>query len=140
VKGRQGTFSFAIDNTRCINASVRRINGGIPTVHSDATLADMSGNGANKWTLNNSSSTAWVQGLVSKFDQLTSLSGTVITTDTYTWSQTVPVSGSGPVAFANPYISTKVSVKDPGTGYSASAQTPGSRSVREHDAGDRLPL
>ena len=91
------------------------VSGGIPTVHADATLADMSGNGAKKWTFNNSSGTAWQMGLVSEFDQMASVGGTMLTKDTYSWSQT-PTS-------ANPYISMKVSVKDPSSGTPASAQT-----------------
>ena len=91
------------------------VSGGIPIVHADTTLADMSGNGAKKWTFNNSSGTAWEQGLISEFDRMASATGTVITKDSYTWSQTVPVSGSGPVAFANPYISYEnLDVQDPG--------------------------
>jgi hypothetical protein len=96
-------------------------SGGIQTVHTDTTLADASGVGAKKWTFNTSGA-AWQIGLTSQFLQLASVNGTVMTQDTYTWSQTggstaVPKIGS------EPYISQKVHVMDPGSSNAQSAQS-----------------
>src|SRR3954447_1855291 len=53
-------------------------------------------------------------GLVSEFKQSASAGGTVYTDDTYTWSQDPA---------GNPYISTKVSVTDPGASNQQSAKS-----------------
>ena len=94
--------------------------GTIATVHADTTLADASGAGAKRWNFNTSGS-AWQIGLTAQFLQMSSASGgTTMTQDTYTWSQT---SGSTalPKIGAQPYISQKTHVLDPGGSNSQSA-------------------
>ena len=56
------------------------------TVHSAMTLADASGIGAKTWSfIQPSGSNAWQVGLASGFTQLSSPTGTVYTSDAYTW-------------------------------------------------------
>jgi hypothetical protein len=71
----------------------------ISGVHADTTLADPSAIGSKTWAFSTSGS-AWQIGLLTEFAQKTSVSGSTLTDDTYTWSQN---------ATGNPYISTKVS-------------------------------
>ena len=80
-------------------------------VHSAMTLADASGIGAKTWNFTNSGS-AWQLGLVSQFVQSASVGGTVLKSDTYTWSQDPA---------GNPYISAKSSASDPGSSNAESA-------------------
>jgi len=74
----------------------------ITTVHADTTLADPSGVGSKTWFFATSGS-GWQIGLATQFVQKASVSGTVLTRDTYTWGQN---------ASGNPYMATKVSVSD----------------------------
>jgi YD repeat-containing protein len=83
------------------------------TLHSAMTLADASGIGAKTWNFTNSGS-AWQLGLVSQFIQSASVGGTVLKSDTYTWSQDPA---------GNPYISAKSSASDPGSSNPQSALT-----------------
>jgi hypothetical protein len=85
------------------------------TIHQTFTLTDASGNGAKTWNFTPpNSSTPWMTGLVSEFKQTGGSVGTVYTDDTYTWVQD---------AAGNPYIGTKTSVTDPGTGNAQTAKT-----------------
>jgi RHS repeat-associated protein len=90
--------------------------GSIATVHADTTLEDASGDGAKKWTFLTSGTTPWQIGLISQFTQLSAVSGSTLTQDSYTWTQGPAPSGQ----IGNPYISQKTSVRD---GLSAQSQT-----------------
>ena len=85
----------------------------IALVHADTTLADPSGVGSKTWSFSTSGS-AWQMGLAAQFLQKTSVGGTVLTRDTYTWAQG---------ASGNPYIATKVSVSDEASSNPAATQT-----------------
>jgi RHS repeat-associated protein len=76
-------------------------------LHTAMTLVDASGIGAKTWNffVPGGSTPAWEGGLVSQFVQSASSGGTVLQTDTYTWSQD-PAS--------RPYISAKTTVISPG--------------------------
>jgi len=86
-------------------------------IHSTMLLSDASGVGAKTWNFITPASAAapWQVGLASQFIQSSAPNGTVLQSDTYTWSQT-PSSG-------NPYISMKVSVINPGASNQQSVQT-----------------
>ena len=87
------------------------------TVHSAMTLADASGNGAKKWSFQDStgSSSAWQIGLITDFRQLATVGSTnAIKHDEYTWSQDPA---------GNPYISAKTNISDEGTANAQSALT-----------------
>jgi len=85
---------------------ISRDNASSGTIHATMTLADASGVGAKTWNfITPGSVPAWQIGLVSSFVQSASQGGTVLQSDSYTWSQ--DPSGT-------PYISAKSSTLNPG--------------------------
>src|SRR6185312_7727550 len=89
-------------------------NSTIAIVHADTTLADASGVGAKTWKFfNTGGADAWKNGLISDFLQLSAPSGTVLTTDTYTWSLTGG-SATAPIIGSTPYLSQKMHQNDSG--------------------------